>query len=81
MKEIFVPERNEESSCKESRFLQKTDTETKRHFFFLIHRSVNIVIEWIFAEDSKSAEVMNFSLSKVTCLKRWGKSDFTLAAS
>lgn len=69
------------AAVKKADFCKKLIQKQRDFFFFLIHRSVNIVIEWNFAEDSESAEVMNFSLSKVTCLKRWGKSDFTLAAS
>lgn len=42
----------------------------KETIFFLIHKSVNTGTEWNFAEGSQSAEVMNFSLSKVTCIKK-----------
>lgn len=42
----------------------------KETFFFLIHKSVNIGNEWNFAEGSQSAEMMNFSLWKVTCIKK-----------
>lgn len=40
----------------------------KETIFFLIHKSVNIHTEWNSAEGSQSAEVMNFSLSKLTCI-------------